>query len=114
MVIIILFYAIFTRPEIHPPGMVSYAQQLGARSLRGNLDPSLMAVLTYKTDKTMKARVDHNIPAFEFYENADGFQGHFVRIAHERASSETYPSLLDLTLTIKNQTVFWIDKEATT
>jgi len=100
----------FTRPEIYPPGMSSYAQKLGARSLRGSFDPSLMAVLTYRTDKAVRSTLDHHVPAFELYAGASDFQGHFVRLASDKVSSGSHISRVDLTLAIKNDTAFWIDK----
>lgn len=102
-----------TRPDIYPPGMTSYVTRLGARSIKGNLDPALMAVLTYKTDRAVKSNIDHHIAAFELSANAEGFRGYFISKAEDAAASEAYPSLLDLTLAIKNDTSFWIDKEAT-
>lgn len=100
----------FTRPEIYPPGMASYAQKIGARTLRGGFDPSLMAVLTYKTNKSIRSTLDHHIPAFELYAGARDFQSHFVRVASDKVSIESHISRVDLTLAIKNDTAFWIDK----
>lgn len=92
------------------PGMEKYAQLLGALSIRGRLDPSIVAVLSYKSNRLVKPKIDHNTRTFQLCESARGFNAYFMRLAQAKIDSDSYPSRVDLSLEIKSQTEFWIDK----
>lgn len=97
-------------PDKYPPGMTSYLKNLGARSIRGNLDPSIVAALTYRADKSVRAHLNKDSPALALERGARDFSDYFVQKVKRHAVTNPCPIREDLTIGIKNDTELWIDK----
>jgi hypothetical protein len=106
-------FGYFVTPERYPEriGLKRLAIKLGAVSLRGRIDPALMATLSYRTDRSARQRIPDDMTTLKFYESAHTFPAYFEGVAEHKFASDETASLADLVLEIKNDSSLWIDRD---
>lgn len=98
------------KPETHSAGMRTLVRNLGAISVRGRIDPSVVAAICYREDKTIQREIPEDLSIFDLYDSAQTFPEHFAKSARQRFTQSGRSSLADTLYSIRSETLFWIDK----
>lgn len=101
---------LLTNPETHSIGMRTLVLNLGAISVRGRIDPSVVAAICYREDKTIQREIPEDLSMFDLYQSAQSFPEHFAKSARQRFAHSGRGSLADTLYGIRSDTLFWIDK----
>lgn len=101
---------LLTAPETHSVGMRTLVRNLGAISVRGRVDPSVVAAVSYREDKSLQREISGDLTMFDIYQGARSFPEHFVSLARKKFKESNRGSLADTLYSIRSDTLFWIDK----